>query len=345
MSRQRRSREEILETFKVCAVQLGRTPGKGELEKRTGIKESEVKYYWAKYTRLAQEAGLEANLIQERLEDEVVFSDYARACELLQKIPSAAELRLVQREHQTKTHTVYTRFSGGIEEFHARFRSWLEASPADDLQSILRFDGWRILPMTGNGGDTPSGTSIQPHPGLRPFLPASLQYFHLLAQGERPPYDVIDMSFDMLFERRTADAFRCLGFEMRQLGQGTGRKADSLAVAPREHFALIIDAKVRSAGYVLGTEDRKFLEYADKHGRELQQQGLQRVYFIVVGPSFRANDWQQLTKYLSDSPIRSITLITASALMRIVEESIRDRSRFSLIELEKELFAKRVISE
>ena len=156
---------------------------------------------------------------------------------------------------------------------------------------------------------------------------------------------MIDMSVNTLFERRIADAFRCLGFEMRQLGQGTGRKADSLAVASREHFALILDAKVRSAGYILGTEDRKFLEYADKHGRELQQQGSQRVYFVVVGPSFRANDWQQLTQYLSDSPIRSITLITASALMRIVEESIRDRSRFSLIDFEKELFAKRVISE
>jgi len=341
MSNQRRNREEILETFKICAVQLGRTPGKGELEKRTGVKESEVKYYWANYKRLAQEAGLEANLIQERLEDEVVFSDYARACQLLHKIPSAAELRLVQREHQTKTHTVYTRFSGGIDEFHARFRSWLEASPINP-QSILGFAGWRPLPMIENG----SGTQLaQPHPGLRPFLPASLQYLHILARGERAPYEVIDLSVNTLFERRTADAFRCLGFEMHQLGQGTGRKADSLAVATREHFALIIDAKVRTGGYALGTEDRKFLEYANKHGRELQQQGSQRIYFVVVGPSFRANDWQQLTKYLSDSPIRSITLITAPALMRIVEESIRDRSIFSLAELEKELFAKRVISE
>src|SRR2546426_11439540 len=38
-------------------------------------------------------------------------------------------------------------------------------------------------------------------------------------------------------------------------------------------ISLIIDAKVRSDGYVLGTEDRKFLEYAGNHGSELLRQG------------------------------------------------------------------------
>lgn len=44
-----------------------------------------------------------------------------------------------------------------------------------------------------------------------------------------------------------------------------------------ERFAVIIDAKLRSAGYVLGTEDRKFLEYARSHGAELQRQGFEKV--------------------------------------------------------------------
>jgi hypothetical protein len=49
---------------------------------------------------------------------------------------------------------------------------------------------------------------------------------------------------------------------------------------------LILDAKVRSNGYVLGTEDRKFLDYAVKHGLELQKQGFDKIYLAVVGPSF-----------------------------------------------------------
>lgn len=340
--KQRRTREEILEAFKACAAQLARTPGKEEFERRTGIKRSEVMYYWAAYSRLAQHAGLAVNTLTERLDDEVVFQDYARICLAFEKIPSFAELRLKTRELQTKTHTVYTRFSGGIQEFQSRFRTWLENS-APEEQRILQFEGWRTQPAkcVERHPDAP----IQTHPGLRAFLPASLQYLNVLARGERPLYETLDNSVETIFERRTADAFRCLGFELKQLGQGTGRKADSLAVAPREHFALIIDAKARSAGYVLGTEDRKFFEYANNHGKELLQQGIRRIYFIVVGPSFRENDWAQLTAYLSDSPIRSVTLITALALMRIVEDSIRNRNQFSLTELERELFAKRLIPE
>jgi len=342
-SPQRRSREEILEAFKACASVLGRTPGKDEFEKRTGIKESEVQYYWAKPSALAEDAGLQPNTWRDiRLPDSEVFEDYARICLLLKKIPSVAELRIAQRQHQTKTYTVYTRFSGGIEEFQTHFRSWLQTS-SPDLQAILQFNGWRASSSNNNDHATTEKNIVPPHPGLRPFLPASLQYLNVIARGERPPYEAQDISVETLFERRTADAFRCLGFEIKQLGQGTGRNADSLAVAPHEHFGLIIDAKVRSAGYVLGTEDRKFLEYAKNHGKELQRQGLKNIYFVVIASSFKSSDWQKLSEYLSESPIRSVILITASALMRIVEESIRNRSMFSLHDLEKEFFAKKEI--
>jgi len=116
-----------------------------------------------------------------------------------------------------------------------------------------------------------------------------------------------------------------------------------LALAPREHFAVIIDAKVRSAGYVLGTEDRKFLEYARSHGAELQRQGFEKIYFVVVGSSFKEGDLKKLTDALSASPIRSVNLVTASALMRLIEDSIRERSKFSLADFERRLFAHKVI--
>ena len=120
------------------------------------------------------------------------------------------------------------------------------------------------------------------------------------------------------------------GFEMKQLGQGTGRNADCIATAVRERVALIIDAKVRANGYTLGTEDRKFLEYAVTHSTELQKQGFEGIYLVVVGPSFRESDLKKLGDYLSRTPIRSVDMITARALMRMVEESIRERSTFSI---------------
>lgn len=135
-----------------------------------------------------------------------------------------------------------------------------------------------------------------------------------------------------------------MGFEISSLGQGTGRKPDALALASRDRFAVIIDAKVRAGGYVLGTEDRKFLEYARAQGTELKRQGSDSLYFAVVGPSFRDGDLRKLTEYLSDSPIRSIDLITASALMRLVEDSIKERSRFALSDFGQQLFGNKIIA-
>jgi hypothetical protein len=136
-----------------------------------------------------------------------------------------------------------------------------------------------------------------------------------------------------------------LGFEVESLGQGRGRKADCLALARQESFGVIIDAKVRQNGYVLGTEDRKFLEYAVTHARELQRNGIPKVYFVIVGSDFRESDLTKLTKYLAESPIRSVDFITAKALMRIVEESIQHRHRFRLLELDQMLFGNKIVAE
>lgn len=57
----------------------------------------------------------------------------------------------------------------------------------------------------------------------------------------------------------------------------------------------------------------------------------------------REGDLGKLTNALSSSPIRSANLLTASALMRLVEDSIRNRSKFSLGDFERQLFAHKVI--
>jgi len=109
-------------------------------------------------------------------------------------------------------------------------------------------------------------------------------------------------------------------------------------------MALIIDAKVRANGYKLGTEDRKFLDYAVTKGKELQREGYESIYLVVVGPSFRDSDLPQLENYLASAPLRGVVMLTARALMRMVEESIRERSRFSLSEFGKQLFGNKIIA-
>ena len=146
-----------------------------------------------------------------------------------------------------------------------------------------------------------------------------------------------------LFERRCAEAFRCLGFEVRELGQGCGRTADCLAVAAAERFAVIIDAKVRRRGYTLGTDDRQFCEYATRHTRELAQSGVERVYFAVVGRGFRQADLDKLAGFMTGTPIRSVVFIEVEALMRLVNDSIRRRREFRLAEIDQLLFGNKIL--
>lgn len=337
-----RGREEIIELFRACAVKLNRTPGKAEFERACGVSGNEIRrHFWRSgYTELAEAAGLPPNTLTQRFEDDEVFEDYAKICLHIGKIPNEMQLRGATRELGTKTWSVKSRFPGGVAEFQERFRNWL-VSRSPERRKIVDFEGWYTpRTLSGTGGNLPNR---QAEPSFHPFLPASLQYLDVLARGDRPPFESSDQSIFTLFERRTADAFRCLGFEISQFGQGTGRNADTLALAPRERFAVIIDAKVRSSGYVLGTEDRKFLEYARIHGAELQRRGFENLYFVVVGPAFKQGDLRKLTDALSSSLIRSANLLTASALMRLVEDSIRNRNKFSLGDFERQLFAQKII--
>ena len=190
-------------------------------------------------------------------------------------------------------------------------------------------------------GDGDVGTSPHVAASLRfPFLPARLCDLEHLACGLSN--DALT-PVSILFEQRCADAFRCLGFDVRELGQGCGRVADCLAVAAAERFAVVIDAKVRRRGYTLATDDRQFCEYATRHTRELAMSGIERVYFAVIGRGFRQQDLDKLAGFMSGTPIRSVAFIEAEALMRLVNDSIFKRREFRLADIDRLLFGNKII--
>ena len=229
MASTRPSREEILELFKACQTTLGKPPGTQVFCKMAKLKPAEVTYYWPRHSALVREAGSEPQEFGSKYSDDEVFADFARVCQHLAKVPSQNELRIAQRELKTKTSTVYSRYRT-IEEFQNRFRNWLECSN-NEFKKILHFDGW-------SRSKTEDIELVHPDvvasPYLHPFLPGTLQYLEVIARGEMPPYEASDLAVSTLFERRTADAFRCLGFEIQHLGQGTGRNPDVIALARRE---------------------------------------------------------------------------------------------------------------
>jgi hypothetical protein len=339
----RRSKDEILRAFRALMSELGRPPGKSLLLRRTGIKESEILYYWPRPNELAIEAGATSpNAMQTSVPESEIFADFARVCRHYGKIPTAAELRIATRELQTRTHSVSRRF-GTLQAFVLRFRQWVETQTDASIRQLLDLPGWNRQSSRTVGLHS-KGASAGSPPPFRPFLPAGLQSLSALGRGERAEFEDLTTPVSLLFERRVGDAFRCLGFEVRQLGQGRGRKADCLAVARQHGFAAIIDAKARSNGYVLGTEDRKFFEYASTHSTELNSEGITRVYLVVVASSFRETDLARFVDYMTDSSVRGVARMTVDALLRRVEDSIRDRAHFSVKDLEPEFFRNSIIA-
>ena len=338
----RPTREEILEQVEKYIQETGKVPGQAMFLNKTGLNRGDVFYYWARFSDLVQEAGSAPNEWKQAIPEDDLWKSMALACLHLQKYPTSNEYHIVARELRLPSGTVYQHRFGLTAEIKTRFKEWLESGP-NEFQCILDFPGWETVSRVSRI----SKPSTMPNTGQTnqyPFLPNCLQHLDLLSRGTKPFEDFPD-NVNTAFEKRCADAFMCLGFEVQELGQGRGRKADSLALAREERFGVIIDAKVRANGYVLGTEDRKFLEYATTHSRELQRTGIQKVYLAVIGSEFRNDDLSKLTAYLAQSPVRGAVFITAKALMRIVEESIRERHNFRLADIDTLFFGNKIITD
>ncbi len=76
----------------------------------------------------------------------------------------------------------------------------------------------------------------------------------------------------------------------------------------------------------------------------LKRVGIEKTYLAVIGPSFHEPDLEKLAEYLRGSEVRGITLLSAAALMRIVEDSIRKRASFTLSEFEETLVGNRIVA-
>ena len=331
--KKRRTEADIIELFRACQRETSGPLGQSRFTQATGVKESEIVYYWGSWTQFMAQLGQTPNQPTARLDDDEVFREFSRVCLELGKIPASSELRIATRKMGTKTHTVDKRF-GTRAAFDQRFRSWLE-NQEPSLQPILELPGWKRTSPFGRTRVQHSQTASTPAL-LHPYLPAGLHYLGVLARGDLPPYSA-DENVALMFERRVADAFKCIGFSTELRGQGTGRVADCIAVAAREGYALIVDAKSRRNGYSLGTEDRKFFEYASTHCRELERRGVLRTYLVIVASEFRPEDGSKAANYLAASPVRGVVMMTADALARIVEDSIQNRCDFTLADFEREL--------
>lgn len=333
----RRSKQEILELYQLSMKEKGRSIGRQSFCEWANLKQSELNYYWPRHSDLIIEAGGQPNTLNSKSSEDLLFNEYARVCLHLKKIPTSDELKIADRSFGSKTSPLRNR---NKKELLFEFRNWLLNESAPEYKSILDFSGWEISSGSIQRISTDNITVV-PSPVLQkvhPFLPTCLVNLTALARNENPDNNDNSQT-SLIFERRCADAFRAIGFEVTNLGQGKGRSADYLAISRSDGYAVIVDAKAYTDGYYLKTEDRKFKEYVERHTEEMQRLGIKRCYLCIISSSFRSQDITKLGAALANSAIKGFSLWTAKHLMDTVEQSIKERWQFSLKNLESKFFS------
>lgn len=131
------------------------------------------------------------------------------------------------------------------------------------------------------------------------------------------------------FEKKVNLVFQMLGFEVDEYEQGTGRNPDGIVKDNPNRYAIIIDAKSRSNGYKLGTDDRQIIEYINKFKGKLDREGFHKIYFLIVSSRFETTSFNSINNIkLETNTITS--LIPSNLLLKILAKKIELPRLFDL---------------
>jgi len=133
------------------------------------------------------------------------------------------------------------------------------------------------------------------------------------------------ISLERAFEKNIDVAFKLLGYETKLMGQGKGRVPDGSAAAHDDSYTILWDAKIRSDGYSMGTDDRTIREYITTQSRDIKKRrSLRNIYYIIVSSHF-ADDYDEAIRSIKmDTDVNEVILLEASALVSMVDAKLRD---------------------
>jgi hypothetical protein len=138
-------------------------------------------------------------------------------------------------------------------------------------------------------------------------------------------------SLERAFEKSINAAFTMLGYDTKLLGQGQGRVPDGLAFSSDDSYAILWDAKVRSDGYSMGTDDRAIKEYITTQSRELKRRrGLRNIYYFVISSKF-TDDYDDAIRSLKmETDVNEVCLVEADAIVAMVDAKMRSPQQIPL---------------
>ncbi|MBI4979889.1 MAG: hypothetical protein HZC28_20585 [Spirochaetes bacterium] len=144
------------------------------------------------------------------------------------------------------------------------------------------------------------------------------------------------------FEKKVNVVFQLLGFDVDEMGQGTGRNPDGIAKNRQNHYAIIIDSKSRKEKYSIGTEDRKFIEYIKKYLPILKKEGYEFCYFLVVSSNFSNITSTAINNIFKETNVKT-SFLSAKDLLKILSNKIQHPNKNDLSKFKELLFQGGVI--
>jgi len=319
------TKEDIIKEYQDLKINLGHAPSAKEFSFETGISYKILGRVFGSnaYSKLVTECGDTPNVFNiQKGEIEGILIQWGNLVRKFNKIPPISEWEhnncKPTADNIRKTHKI--KWADMAIEFLKYF------SDKSEWQDVVKLIPITIAP--------PSSIQISP---INKIKGIEYEYDKFIPPIVR---DLQDLSFDKEraneFEKKLCLVFQMLGFEIDSYGQGTGRNPDLVAKAPKEHYAIIIDAKAREDSYKIGTEDRKFVEYINKYKPILVNKGMNLIYFLVVSSRFDSASDNAL-KNIAKATGVSTTLLTAQQLLKILARKIEHPNKLDLSKL-KDIF-------
>lgn len=133
------------------------------------------------------------------------------------------------------------------------------------------------------------------------------------------------------YEKLVAEIFHLLDFDVKPLGQGSGRNPDAILRFREENTAFLVDAKAYREGYSMGVDDRAIKEYIAHHCPQLQKEGYKKIGFIIVSNSFKSNLEGFINEITWNTDIKRFILLTSEALLYLLAYKTKDKHDLATI--------------
>ena len=161
--------------------------------------------------------------------------------------------------------------------------------------------------------------SLNEYNGIWEYIPPIFSKFVQLSKSEGSSTE---------FERKTALLLTSIGYTVEVLGQGKGRKLDSIARGLGYNdrpMAFLVDCKARRDGnYAISSGDeRALIEYIDMFFRNPKNKGYDP-YLLLISSGFNDSQNDSIKRIKNRTKIKGIILLEAEELLKLLYKRLTD---------------------